>query len=365
MRKNVASQHVAAQMNSRTDGSPLTTGVSAFVTIDGGTQTAGGGTLTHEGNGHWDYLPTQAETNGNHVAFTFVHATGVNQTVNTYPVAFDPSDAVGLGLSRLDAAITTRASQASLDAVDDFVDTEITDIRNRLPAALVSGRMDSSVGAMAAGVITAAAHAAGAIDANAIAADAIGASEFAQAAADKVWATAARALTDKAGFALASAEYTALVNLIWDELTSEGRTAGSYGQKLKDLVLTAAGRVDVGQWLGSAPNALVSGDVPANVRAFLAGALTSAAFAVDAIDAVALKADAVQEIADGLLDRASAVEGFTVRQALRLFAAALVGKADGLATTTAHYRDVADTKNRITATVDADGNRTAVTLDAS
>lgn len=52
------------------------------------------------------------------------------------------------------------------------------DIVARLPAALVAGRMDSSTGAMAAGVITSAAHAAGAIDAAAIAANAIGASEL-------------------------------------------------------------------------------------------------------------------------------------------------------------------------------------------
>lgn len=58
------------------------------------------------------------------------------------------------------------------------------------------------------------------------------------------------------------------------------------------------------------------------------------------------------------------VEGTTtVRQMLRGFASALMGKASGLATTTAVYRDIGDTKARITATVDADGNRSAVTRD--
>ena len=52
------------------------------------------------------------------------------------------------------------ALKTLIDAVDNFVDTEITDIQNRLPAALVSGRMDASVGAMAANVLTAAATAA-------------------------------------------------------------------------------------------------------------------------------------------------------------------------------------------------------------
>ncbi|MGX9145933.1 hypothetical protein [Mesorhizobium sp. 128a] len=63
---------------------------------------------------------------------------------------------------------------------------------------------------------------------------------------------------------------------------------------------------------------------------------------------------------------ATAFEGAeTVEEFLRLSRAALYGKANGLAGTTVHYRDAADTKNRLTATVDADGNRTAVTVDAS
>jgi hypothetical protein len=55
----------------------------------------------------------------------------------------------------------------------------------------------------------------------------------------------------------------------------------------------------------------------------------------------------------------------TARQSVRLQNSALAGKASGLGTTTAVFRDLADTKDRISATVDADGNRTAVTRDAT
>lgn len=55
----------------------------------------------------------------------------------------------------------------------------------------------------------------------------------------------------------------------------------------------------------------------------------------------------------------------TARQSVRLANSALAGKASGLGTTTAVFRDLADTKNRISATVDADGNRTAVTRDVT
>lgn len=71
-------------------------------------------------------------------------------------------------------------------------------------------------------------------------------------------------------------------------------------------------------------------------------------------------------IATAHLDLTDGVEtGVTVRQKDRTVLAACAGKADGLGSSTAHYRDQADGKNRITATVDADGNRSAITLDTS
>jgi len=67
---------------------------------------------------------------------------------------------------------------------------------------------------------------------------------------------------------------------------------------------------------------------------------------------------------DAILDEV--IEGsMTLRQALRIYLSALAGKSSGGGTNTVKYRDLADSKNRITATVDANGNRTAVTLDAS
>ena len=59
------------------------------------------------------------------------------------------------------------ALKTLIDAVQttaDAVETDTQDIQSRLPSALVSGRMDSDVGAMQAGVITAAVIADGAID---------------------------------------------------------------------------------------------------------------------------------------------------------------------------------------------------------
>lgn len=71
------------------------------------------------------------------------------------------------------------------------------------------------------------------------------------------------------------------------------------------------------------------------------------------------------QITTSVLDTADAIEtGLTLRQALRLAAAALAGKISGADTSTVTIRNaVADDADRIIATVDADGNRTAITTD--
>lgn len=52
-------------------------------------------------------------------------------------------------------------------------------------------------------------------------------------------------------------------------------------------------------------------------------------------------------------------------EVMRILLAAAAGKLSGAATTNVKIRDQADTKDRIDATVDADGNRTSVTVDAT
>jgi hypothetical protein len=75
-----------------------------------------------------------------------------------------------------------------------------------------------------------------------------------------------------------------------------------------------------------------------------------------------------EAIANMIFDLAAGVEaGLTMRQALRIAIAVLAGKSSGWPAGGASeiFRDTNDTKDRVTATVDADGNRTAVTLDPS
>jgi hypothetical protein len=111
------------------------------------------------------------------------------------------------------------------------------------------------------------------------------------------------------------------------------------------------------------PAALVGGRMDSGVGAMAAGIIVAASFGAGAIDAAALAADAANEIADALLDRSAGVEtGLTPRQCFRLIVAATAGKMSGGGTGTEVFRNaVADSANRISATVDASGNRSAIT----
>jgi hypothetical protein len=144
--------------------------------------------------------------------------------------------------------------------------------------------------------------------------------------------------------------------------------------KTDSLTFTVAGMADanVVDWKGAAAPAM-TGDAFARLGA-PAGASVSADIAAVNAKTTNLPASpaAVSDIptananADALLDRADGIEtGYTPRKILRLMASVLFGKVSGGGTTTNTFRDLGDTKARVTSTVDSDGNRTSVTLDGT
>lgn len=126
-----------------------------------------------------------------------------------------------------------------------------------------------------------------------------------------------------------------IADAVWDEAAAGHTDAGKAGAQLWtdiDAIL-----VDTGE-IGAAGIGLT--------------AITDAITALNDITV----ADIIAGIAEGSLD---------LQEMLRIMLAALAGKASGGGTTTIAFRDQADSKDRISATVDSDGNRSAVTVDGS
>lgn len=122
------------------------------------------------------------------------------------------------------------------------------------------------------------------------------------------------------------------------------------------------------------PTGFLAATFPATVASttnITAGTITTATnvttvngLAANVITAAATAADFGAEIADAVLDEV--VEGSTtLRQSMRLANSANAGKTAGMDTTTGTIRDLGDTKNRVSATLDGSGNRTAVTIDVT
>lgn len=175
---------------------------------------------------------------------------------------------------------------------------------------------------------------------------------------DAAWITATTVtVSDKTGFKLASDGLalvtTWTVNITGSLSGSVGSVTGNVGGNVAGSIgsLATQAKADVN---AEADTALVDygGPTLAEVDAIVSAAISS------------LNDVSTSQITTAVL--AMAYEGSeTFQTFLRLVRSALVGKLAGAATTTVTARDAADSKDRITATVDASGNRTAVTVDGT
>jgi hypothetical protein len=106
LRKNLfAQQYIYFRQISQTVGAPATGAtVSVLVSIDGGAQAAGAGSVVEDGGGQYHYAPTQAETNGNDIGFLFSSTGNQPESVHCFTTAADPADGIAFGLTALPSA---------------------------------------------------------------------------------------------------------------------------------------------------------------------------------------------------------------------------------------------------------------------
>jgi hypothetical protein len=236
---------------------------------------------------------------------------------------------------RLDLILDARASQTSVDTIDDFLDTEI---------AAILAAVDTEVAAILA-------------DPNELQTD---------------WANGGRLdliidaiLADTVEIGTAGAGLSAIPwNASWDAEVQSEVTDGlnaydpptrteltSDTDSILAAVATVDGNVDDIETLLNAV-ALDVADILADTGTD--GVVVAAASKTG----YALSSAGIDSIWDEVMEGS-----FTARQYMRGFAAAMLAILSGAATTTVVIRDTGDTKDRVTATVDANGNRSAVTLD--
>lgn len=122
-----------------------------------------------------------------------------------------------------------------------------------------------------------------------------------------------------------------------------------------------------------------SGSIDFSSSAILGGIIpVTASSSIAVSPSVALSAKAFMEAEAGgatplspeglsieLLDNQDIETGFSLRESMRLMLATLAGELSGAPGTTITIRNVGDTKDRIVATVDSNGNRSALTYDVS
>lgn len=247
-------------------------------------------------------------------------AANLDTQLGDLPTNAELATALGTSDDAVLAVLGTPAG-ASLAADVAAVQSDTNDLQSRIPAALISGRIDATVGAMQANVMTAAA-----------------------AAAD---------LTTELQSGLATASALSTIDGKIDTIDTN---VDSILVDTAEIGVAGAGLTA----LASAANlATVAGYLDTEIAAIKAktDALPASPAATGDIPSAATIADAVHD---------EVIEGTTtLRQSIRLHNSALGGKVTGLDTFNPVFRDLADSKNVIDATVDSYGNRSAVTRDLS
>ena len=207
MLKNTASQYIAFNAVSSTDGSAITTGTpTVYYTIDGGTQATSTNTAVHEGNGQWSLALTQAETNGDHITYTMVLTNAINSMVQAYPIT----------LSDFMADVSALATSAEITALNDITAADVY-------AEFTSGANEDAFKADVSGLATSAEIAA--------------LNDFDPATDQVTVATN----NDKSGYQLDSSTLSSIADAVWDELQSGHNTVGSFGYYLDSQVSAAGG----------------------------------------------------------------------------------------------------------------------------
>jgi copper chaperone CopZ len=368
MQKNAASQKWIVFAFDRTDNTPKTgdaANITANLRIDGGGANAVDDTNPTElEDGFYAFDLTQAETNGDSIVICPASSTSDIQVVGcpaaVYPVTLSDYKADVSSLATSSALSTV---SGKIDTIDGIVDNILVDTSTTLDGKLntIDGIVDDIL-----------------VDTNELQTNQgnwTTATGFSTHAAADVWSVGTRAITDKAGFSISGTKTTLDALNDFDPTTQEVTT---------DAASRTASKADV-----SNLDATISSRAPASEYDTEMARITANVATESKQDTIDTVVDAIQAKTDNLpadpadqseveaaisalndISVADIISGiadgtYDLQEMLRIMFAALAGKSSGGGTSTITFRDAADSKNRISATVDSNGNRTAITLDES
>lgn len=276
--------------------------------------------------------------------------TGLATSTALSAVASNVTDILADTGTDIPASITAMQADVSAILVDTGTDipaalaainADTDNIQTRLPAALVGGRMDSLVGSMATDVITATSVSAGAVTKiqNGLA------TSTALAVVDGIvddilvdtGTTIPAQISGLNNLSQAQAQVAAAAALTAYDPPTYTEMAAAFA---------ALNNLSPAQAQAAAAAALAAYDPPTNTEML-------AAFA-------ALNDISVADINTGI-----SVDGYTMQEALRIALSVLAGRLSGANTNTETFRNLTNTKNRVVATVETDGDRTNIVIDAS
>jgi hypothetical protein len=310
-----------------TDGISAETGVTGTPRIskNGGASASASATITQvdstnmPGLYYLELTAGEVDTLGT-IYISFKTAATAQWHGVAHVVAYDPYDSVRAGLTALPNAaaeaaggLYTRGTGAGQinQSANGQVDVNVEQWRDSAPNVLVSGRVDASVGAMAADALTASALATSAVDEivdqvwDELRSGHVGAGSFGEGVASvqgnvtgsvasvtgavgSVTGAVASVTGDVGGNVVGSvASVTGAVGSVTGAVGSVTGSVGSVSGNVDGSVASVTGAV---------------GSVTGSVGSVAAGGIDAAAIATNAIDADALASDAVDEIVDQVWD---------------------------------------------------------------
>ena len=148
--------------------------------------------------------------------------------------------------------------------------------------------------------------------------------------------------------------------MVLSQVAYDAKYGSSYLPVNAVQIASAAPPTRIGSLVINASGQVVASSVQGNVTGSVAS-VTAAVTAGTVSDKTGYTLTVTPPTAAAIW--AHIVEGtLTAEQVLRVALAVLAGKADGGGTTTLHFRNLADSANRVTMTVDTSGDRSAVTV---